>query len=59
MKTVLEFMGLDPGRVRFSWVSAGEGEKFAQVITKVTEDVRRLGPARKLVKNIELPEMER
>ncbi len=59
LKTVLEFMGLDPGRVRFSWVSAGEGEKFAQVITKVTEDVRRLGPARKLVKNIELPEMER
>ncbi len=53
LKTVLEFMGLDPGRVRFSWVSAGEGEKFAQVVTKVTEDVKKLGPARKLVKDLE------
>ena len=51
LKTLLEFMGLEPGRVQFSWVSAGEGEKFAQVITKVTEDVKQLGPARKLVKS--------
>jgi F420-non-reducing hydrogenase iron-sulfur subunit len=50
LKTVLEFMGLEPGRVQFSWVSAGEGEKFAQVITGVTEDVRKLGPASRLVK---------
>jgi F420-non-reducing hydrogenase iron-sulfur subunit len=53
LKTVLEFMGLEPGRVQFSWVSAGEGEKFARVITKVTEDVKKLGPATKLVKHIE------
>jgi coenzyme F420-reducing hydrogenase delta subunit len=31
-------------------VSAGEGEKFAQVVTSVTEDIRRLGPATRLVR---------
>lgn len=50
LKTALEFMGIEPGRVQFSWVSAGEGEKFSQVISKVTEIVKTLGPARKLVK---------
>lgn len=51
LKTALEFMGIEPGRVQFSWVSAGEGEKFSQVISKVTESVKVLGPARKLVKS--------
>lgn len=51
LKTTLEFMGIEPGRVQFSWVSAGEGEKFSQVISKVTEIVKALGPARKLVKS--------
>ncbi|MCK4307456.1 hydrogenase iron-sulfur subunit [candidate division WOR-3 bacterium] len=50
LKTLLEFIGIEPGRVQFSWVSAGEGEKFAEVIKKVTEDVKKLGPAKKLVK---------
>ncbi|MCK4330685.1 hydrogenase iron-sulfur subunit [candidate division WOR-3 bacterium] len=50
LKTALEFMGIEPGRVQFSWVSAGEGEKFSQVISKVTEAVKVLGPMRKLVK---------
>ena len=58
LKTVLEFMGLEPGRVQFSWVSAGEGEKFAQVVTKVTEDVRALGPATRLVKSREFLKAE-
>jgi len=50
LKTALDFLGIEPGRVQFSWVSAGEGEKFSQVISKVTESVRKLGPAKKLVK---------
>lgn len=52
LKTALEFMGIEPGRVQFSWVSAGEGEKFSQVISKVTEAVKVLGPMRKLVKGV-------
>ena len=50
LKTALEFIGIEPDRVQFSWVSAGEGEKFSIVISKVTESVRELGPAKKLVK---------
>jgi F420-non-reducing hydrogenase iron-sulfur subunit len=50
LKPLLDFIGIEPDRVQFSWISAGEGERFAQVVTKVTEDVRRLGPAKRLVK---------
>jgi F420-non-reducing hydrogenase iron-sulfur subunit len=50
LKTLLEFVGIEPERVQFSWISAGEGERFARVMTKVTEDIRKIGPARRLVK---------
>ncbi len=49
-KELLEFMGVEEGRVHFSWVSAAEGEKFAQVVQEVTEAVKALGPARHYVK---------
>ena len=52
LKPLLEFIGIEPDRVQFSWISAGEGERFAQVVTKVTEDVKKLGPATRLVKQI-------
>ena len=47
---LLEFAGIDTGRVSFSWVSAAEGERFAEVVRDVTERVRQLGPNSKLVK---------
>jgi len=50
LKTMLDFLGIEPDRVQFSWVSAGEGEKFSKVISRVTETVRALGPAEKMVK---------
>lgn len=50
LKVMLEFIGIEPDRVQFSWVSAGEGEKFSKVISHVTETVRKLGPATKMVK---------
>ena len=53
LKEILEFMGLEKGRVRFSWISAAEGEKFSQVIKQVTEEIRFLGPAKRLVKKVE------
>jgi coenzyme F420-reducing hydrogenase delta subunit len=55
LKTALEFLGVEPGRVHFSWVSAGEGEKFAQVVGRVTDEVKKLGPARRLVKTEGVP----
>ena len=49
LKRLLDFVGLQPGRVHFSWVSAAEGEKFAGVVKKVTAAVVELGPAKQLV----------
>jgi len=50
LKRLLEYVGVEEGRVHFSWVSAGEGQKFADVAKEVTEAVRKLGPAKRLVK---------
>lgn len=50
LKPLLEFIGIEPDRVQFSWISAGEGDRFATVVTKITEDVRKLGPSKRLVK---------
>jgi coenzyme F420-reducing hydrogenase delta subunit len=43
-RNLLIFTGIDPNRVQFSWVSASEGKKWVDVVNKVTEDVRALGP---------------
>ena len=50
LKEMLEYIGIEPGRVNFSWVSAAEGEKFAKIVTDVVETVKALGPAERLVK---------
>ena len=50
LRDLLEAVGIERGRVNFSWVSAAEGEKFAHVVTEVSEAVKALGPAKRLVK---------
>jgi len=50
LKDLLLYVGLEPERVQFTWVSASEGGRFAAIIDKVVEQARRLGPNRKLVK---------
>ena len=47
LKNLLEYIGIDPRRVRMTWVSAAEGNKFAEVVKEVTEDIRKLGPIQK------------
>ncbi len=44
LKKLAAQMGLEDDRLRLDWVSASEGEKFAQVTAKMVEDVRKLGP---------------
>jgi len=53
LRKILQDVGLEKGRIHFSWVSAAEGERFSQIVTQVTEEVRSLGPARRLIKNLE------
>ncbi len=43
---LLEQFGIEKERVRLEWISASEGEKFAQVVAEFTETVRALGPLR-------------
>ena len=50
VKRLLEYVGIEPDRVHFSWVSAAEGVRFAALLEQVTDAVRRLGPARKMIK---------
>lgn len=41
---LLKFIGVEKERLQFSWVSASEGKKFVDVVTKVTNEVKALGP---------------
>ena len=41
---VLGQMGIERQRCRFDYVSAGEGEKYVQLITEMVQSVRKLGP---------------
>ena len=43
-RKLLETLGIDLRRVHFSWVSAAEGAKWADVINAITEEVREVGP---------------
>jgi F420-non-reducing hydrogenase iron-sulfur subunit len=44
LKTVLAAFGIEDGRVQLDWISAGEQEKFVQVVSDMTERIRELGP---------------
>lgn len=52
LKRFLSYIGLEDDRTMFTWCSASEGDRFAQVIKGVTAKVRELGPATKLVKTL-------
>src|SRR5512136_221338 len=43
-RELIEFFGVDPRRVTFSWVSASEGAKWRDVVDATAETVRELGP---------------
>jgi len=52
IKNLLEYVGLEQGRLHFSWISSAEASKFQQTVTAVTEAVRELGPSEFLLKDI-------
>ncbi|MEE8380521.1 MAG: hydrogenase iron-sulfur subunit [Thermodesulfobacteriota bacterium] len=52
MKNLLEFIGINPERIRMSWVSASEGKKFADVITEVTQEIKKIGPLKHFKREI-------
>jgi F420-non-reducing hydrogenase iron-sulfur subunit len=50
LKNFLGYLGIEPERVQFSWVSASEGGRFASLVEKVVRDIEKLKTPRKLVK---------
>ena len=55
LKEVIKGFGINENRLRLEWVSASEGERFAEVVNKFTDQIRALGPSplREKKKNVE------
>ena len=45
LKKLLALTGLEPERLRLDWVSASEGQRFAQIVTEFTCQIKKLGPS--------------
>ncbi len=43
---LMEYMGIEPQRIQASWCSASEGSRFAEVVSEVTADLKKLSPNR-------------
>jgi coenzyme F420-reducing hydrogenase delta subunit len=48
----MEHMGIEPGRLQFSWISSAESTKFVEVVTQVTQSVKALGPNTQFIKKL-------
>ena len=46
----MEYMGVEPGRIHFSWISSAESTKFVDVVNEITSAVKALGPRKTFVK---------
>jgi F420-non-reducing hydrogenase iron-sulfur subunit len=46
IRKLLAQFGLEPERVRLEWVSASEGDRYAEVVAEFTDQLRKLGPLR-------------
>ncbi len=46
LRAVLKAQGVEDARVRLEWVSASEGQRFADIVADMTERIRALGPSR-------------
>ena len=44
LKELLSNFGIDPKRVRLTWVGASEGNEFAATVNNLVQEVRDLGP---------------
>jgi F420-non-reducing hydrogenase iron-sulfur subunit len=52
LSRAIEGHGIDPRRLRLQWVSAAEGDVFAEVVGDFTEQIRQLGPLERLPNGI-------
>lgn len=43
-KELLEIVGVNPERLYVDWISAAEGQQFAQIVTSFTDQLKAMGP---------------
>ncbi len=46
-RTLLNFMGIEVDRIQFTWVSAAEGAKWAEVVNSTVDRIKEMGPYKK------------
>ncbi len=44
LKNFLPFLGIEPDRFKYTWISATEGTKWQETITQFTQRIQELGP---------------
>jgi F420-non-reducing hydrogenase iron-sulfur subunit len=44
LKKLLEDLGIEPSRIRFEYISASEGQKFAYVVNDFVCEIKKIGP---------------
>ncbi|GAB6163049.1 hydrogenase iron-sulfur subunit [Desulfothermus naphthae] len=55
LKNLLEYIGIEPERLHFTWISSAEAGKFQEKAKQIVETVKKVGPAmkkNKLIKNL-------
>ncbi len=45
LENVVHELGIEKERLQLNWISASEGERFANFIRDVTEQIKKLGPS--------------
>ncbi len=45
LENVVRELGIEKERLQLNWISASEGEKFANFIRDVTEQIKKIGPS--------------
>ncbi len=45
LKEILPMFGIEPNRLKLTWVGASEGNEFAETVNHLVQEIRELGPS--------------
>ncbi|RJX19333.1 MAG: hydrogenase iron-sulfur subunit [Ammonifex sp.] len=49
-KRLLEYVGFEPERLKVRWVSASEGQRFAETVKEMVDGIKHLGPQKRIAR---------
>ena len=44
LKNILQTLGMEPERIWVKWISASEGQRFADTVKEIVDETKKLGP---------------